>query len=231
MKYLALLFTVILACVACCKAAVVQITDENFTDLIGKDDEWLIDFYADWCGYCKRLEPKYQAAERMLSKSSHSHVKVGAVNVETNPGLAARFFVSRLPSIVHIKDHQVRSLKPTQRENDIISFVTMEEWRDVEPKSGLISPFSLFGKMVGYTGKVVKKLSAYSPWTLIGVLTGFLIFAISLPVMLSSRGSEEQESAAAAAAAAVSDDTTKQAASTSTAKSPELRSRKSKRID
>lgn len=37
----------------------------------------------------------------------------------------------------------VRSLKPTQRENDIISFVTMEEWRDVDPKSGLISPFSL----------------------------------------------------------------------------------------
>lgn len=99
----------------------------------------------------------------MLSKSSHSHVKMGAVNVETNPGLAARFFVSRLPTIVHIKDHEgnnvkddsnipthynstlslVRSLKPTQRENDIISFVTMEEWRDVEPKSGLISPFSL----------------------------------------------------------------------------------------
>lgn len=43
MKNLALLFAVILACLACCKAAVVQITDENFTDLIGKDDEWLID--------------------------------------------------------------------------------------------------------------------------------------------------------------------------------------------
>ncbi|GAN05043.1 hypothetical protein MAM1_0080d04512 [Mucor ambiguus] len=150
MKYLILLFAVILACLACCKAAVVQITDENFTDLIGKDDEWLIDFYADWCGYCKRLEPKYHAAERMLSKSSHSHVKVGAVNVETNPGLAARFFVSRLPTIVHIKDHQVRSLKPTQRENDIISFVTMEEWRDVEPKSGLISPFSLLQRKDGW---------------------------------------------------------------------------------
>ncbi|CAO3651089.1 unnamed protein product [Mucor fragilis] len=230
MRYLCLLFTAILACLACCKAAVVQITDENFTDLIGKEDEWLIDFYADWCGYCKRLEPKYQAAERMLSKSSHSHVKMGAVNVETNPGLAARFFVSRLPTIVHIKDHEVRSLKPTQRENDIISFVTMEEWRDVEPKSGLISPFSLFGKMVGYTGKVVKKLSAYSPWTLIGVLTGFLIFAISLPVMLSNRGSEEKETAVEAEAskqAAISDSTS----TSRSAKLPELRSRKSKRID
>lgn len=43
MRYLCLLFTAILACLACCKAAVVQITDENFTDLIGKEDEWLID--------------------------------------------------------------------------------------------------------------------------------------------------------------------------------------------
>jgi len=87
--------------------------------------------------------------------------------------------------------------------------------------------------MVGYTGKVVKKLSAYSPWTLIGVLTGFLIFAISLPVMLSSRGSEEKEaeSEVLQQQAAVSNDTTRKAASTSTAKSPELRSRKSKRID
>ncbi|KAG2215552.1 hypothetical protein INT46_000358, partial [Mucor plumbeus] len=191
MKYLGLLLTVIIACLTFCKAAVIQVTDENFADLVGEDHEWLLDFYADWCGYCKRLEPKFQAAERMLSMSTHSHVKVGAVNVETNPGLAARFFVSRLPSIIHIKNHEVRNLKPTQRENDIISFITMEEWRDVEPKSGLISPFSLFGRMVGFTGKMVKKLSAYSPWTLIGVLTGFLIFAISLPVMFSNKGSEE----------------------------------------
>jgi hypothetical protein len=31
---------------------------------------------------------------------------MGIVNVETNPGLAARFFVSRLPTVVHIKDQE-----------------------------------------------------------------------------------------------------------------------------
>lgn len=33
-------------------------------------------------------------------------VKFGSVNIEHNPGLGARFFVSRLPTLVHIKDHQ-----------------------------------------------------------------------------------------------------------------------------
>lgn len=82
--------------------------------------------------------------------------------------------------------------------------------------------------MVGFTGKMVKKLSAYSPWTLIGVLTGFLIFAISLPVMFSNKGSEE--GVTAVKEKKVSDSNTKQAASVSK-HTPELRSRKSKRID
>lgn len=93
--------------------------------------------------------------------SSHKHVKLGAVNIETNPGLAARFFISRLPTLVHIKDHEgkniiefirlffayvcllVRVMPHPKSENDIVSFVTMEEWREVSPKAGFMSPFSL----------------------------------------------------------------------------------------
>ncbi|KAI9358772.1 thioredoxin-like protein [Pilaira anomala] len=192
MKYFALFLTALLAFVTFSQAKIIELTDENFGDLVLENDEWLIDFYADWCGYCKRLEPVFKAADRLLGMSStHRDTKLGLVNVETNPGLAARFFVSRLPTIVHIKDHQVRVLKPTQKENDIVSFVTMEEWREVEPKSNLISPFSLFGKMVGFVGKTIKKLSAHSPWTLIGVLTGFLVFAISLPVLLNKTTTPE----------------------------------------
>ncbi|KAI8087965.1 thioredoxin-like protein [Gilbertella persicaria] len=106
MKFIWLTIVSLLAFITLTQAYITQLTDENFSDLVEKDDEWLIDFYADWCGFCKRLEPKFQAADRLLGMSSHKHVKLGMVNVETNPGLAARFFVSRLPTVVHVKDHE-----------------------------------------------------------------------------------------------------------------------------
>ncbi|KAI7899236.1 thioredoxin-like protein [Cokeromyces recurvatus] len=185
--YFSLICIGLLALITLCKASIHQLTDENFSTLVKKEDEWLIDFYADWCGYCKRLEPKFLAADRLLSKIENNNVKLGWVNIEDNPGLAARFFISRLPTVVHIKDHQVRIVKRIQRDADIVNFITFEEWRNVDPKSSLMSPFSPFGKMVGFTGKVVKKLSSYSPWTMIGILTGFLICAISLPIILTKK--------------------------------------------
>ncbi|ORY95382.1 thioredoxin-like protein [Syncephalastrum racemosum] len=90
-------------------ADVVQVTDDNLDVLIKSSDEWLLDFYADWCGYCKKFAPKYEAAERILASNTEtSHVRVGKVNVDTAPALAARFFVQRLPTVVHIKEHEVR---------------------------------------------------------------------------------------------------------------------------
>ncbi|KAI9468080.1 MAG: thioredoxin-like protein [Benjaminiella poitrasii] len=107
-SYFGLVCIGLLALFTFCYANVQQLTDENFSDLVKKEDEWLIDFYADWCGYCKRLEPKFLAADRILAKIENSNVKLGMVNTERNPGLAARFFISRLPTLVHVKDHQGR---------------------------------------------------------------------------------------------------------------------------
>lgn len=99
--------------------------------------------YADWCGYCKKFAPKYEAAERILASNAQtSHVRVGKVNVDTAPSLAARFFVSRLPTVVHIKEHEVRVIPPAQTSN-LASLIANEEWRAIEPVKGLTSPFSI----------------------------------------------------------------------------------------
>ncbi|KAI9276907.1 thioredoxin-like protein [Phascolomyces articulosus] len=124
-------------------AQVTEVTDDNVGSLIGKSDEWVLEFYADWCGYCRKFAPKYEAAQRVLASSPTSHnVGVGKVNVETSPGLAARFFVQRLPTIVHIKDHEVRVI-PADRMNDLVNIVQDQLWQEFQPVNGMTSPFSV----------------------------------------------------------------------------------------
>ena len=94
--------------------------------------------YADWCGYCRKFAPKYAAVEDALSESS---VQVGKVDVETSPGLAARFFVQRLPTVVHIKNHQVRVV-PHEKTLDLVGLIQREEWQEIKPVNALTSPFS-----------------------------------------------------------------------------------------
>ncbi|KAI8139972.1 thioredoxin-like protein [Fennellomyces sp. T-0311] len=128
---------------ALCFAQVTEVTDSNVGSLVGKQDEWLLEFYADWCGYCRKFAPKYEAVQRVLASSPTSHdVRVGKVNVDTNPGLAARFFIQRLPTIMHIKDHEVRVI-PADRMNDLVSIVEDQSWNEIKPASGITSPFSI----------------------------------------------------------------------------------------
>lgn len=94
--------------------------------------------YAEWCGYCRKFAPKYEEVEDALSDSS---VQVGKVDVESSPGLAARFFVQRLPTVVHIKDHQVRVV-PHDKTLDLVGLIKREEWQDIKPVNAMTSPFS-----------------------------------------------------------------------------------------
>lgn len=98
--------------------------------------------YADWCGYCRQYAPKFEAAERALAESGAQKVHFGKVNVETNPGLSARFFISRLPTVVHVKNQQVRVL-PAGTVNNLVALLENQEWRAIEPVNGLTSPYSV----------------------------------------------------------------------------------------
>lgn len=77
--------------------------------------------------------------------------------------------------------------------------------------------------MVGFVGKTIKKLSAYSPWALIGVLTGFLVCAVTLSVFFNDKSSTKVDNK--------KQDTLSETKQVKNVKSPQLRERKSKRID
>ena len=82
-------------------ATIVEIGDEQtFDSLTAKKGYTLVDFYATWCGPCKRLAPILEeVAEEMAGK-----VTVLKVDVDKNPVLADKFKVNAIPHIIVFKD-------------------------------------------------------------------------------------------------------------------------------
>ena len=79
--------------------SVIKISKENFaSEVLSSDKPVLLDFYADWCGPCRMVGP-------IVSEISddRSDVKVGKINVDEQPELAAQFQVMSIPMLAVIR--------------------------------------------------------------------------------------------------------------------------------
>ncbi len=83
--------------------AVIEITTTNFDDEILKSKEpVIVDFWASWCGPCKRLSPVIE----QLSDESKD-IKFCKVNVDEQPGIASRFNIMSIPTLIAFKNGEV----------------------------------------------------------------------------------------------------------------------------
>ena len=76
--------------------SVITVTKDNFEEVVLKArQKVLLDFWASWCGPCRMLSPVVDevAEER-------TDVKVGKVNVDEQPDLAAQFGVMSIPTLL-----------------------------------------------------------------------------------------------------------------------------------
>ncbi|KAF7691826.1 protein disulfide-isomerase TMX3 isoform X2 [Silurus meridionalis] len=100
--------------------AFVEDLDDTFKDN-RMNDVWLVDFYAPWCGYCKKLEPIWHEVGAEL-KNSGSPVRVGKMDATAYSGMASEFGVRGYPTIKLLKAELAYNYKGPRTKDDIIEF-------------------------------------------------------------------------------------------------------------
>ena len=78
------------------------INSGNFEALVATGKPIVVDFWATWCGPCKRLAPVIEE----LAKDFDGQAIVGKCDVEEDEDLAMRFGVRNIPTVVFIKGGQ-----------------------------------------------------------------------------------------------------------------------------
>ncbi|MCD8303010.1 MAG: thioredoxin [Prevotellaceae bacterium] len=73
-----------------------NINDQNFQELISSGKPAVVDFWAVWCGPCRRMTPIIEE----LAEQYAGRVNIGKCNVDESQSLAAQFGVMSIPTVV-----------------------------------------------------------------------------------------------------------------------------------
>ena len=87
----------------------VSLDDTNFDRFVSRTEvPVVVDFWAAWCGPCKMMAPAYEQAAAQLEPE----VRLAKLDTETAPGIAARYGIQSIPTLVMFRNGQEVARQP-----------------------------------------------------------------------------------------------------------------------
>ena len=78
----------------------IEVTDENFEELLNSGNPMVLDFWAEWCGPCRMVSPIIDE----LASEYEGRVTIGKVDVDSNNDVVGQFGIRNIPTVLFFKD-------------------------------------------------------------------------------------------------------------------------------